>query len=119
MVPSSVFGFLAEPSTPRGEAQARHAGTGITMPGNGHAESFNARLRDELLDCEIFPTLREAEAVVESWRRRYNGVRPHASLGFRPPAPEVVLPTSAAWPAAPRRPASPTMQTVAPGPTLN
>ncbi len=52
-------------------------------------------------------------------RRHYNGVRPHASLGFRPPAPEVVLPTFAAWPAALRRPASPTMQTVAPRPTLN
>jgi putative transposase len=49
----------------------------------------------------------------------YNTIRPHASLGFRPPAPEVVLPTFAAWPAALRRPASPTMQTVAPRPTLN
>ena len=81
--------------------------------------SFDARLRDELLDGEIFYTLREAEVVIESWRRHYNSVRPHASLGFRPPAPEVVLPTFAAWPAALRRAAPPTMQTVAPKPTLN
>ena len=89
------------------------------MPGNGHVESFNARLRDELLEGEVLYTLREAEVVIESWRRHYNSVRPHASLGFRPPAPEVVLPTFAAWPAALRRAASPTMQTVAPKPTLN
>ncbi len=49
----------------------------------------------------------------------YNTLRPHASLGFRPPAPEVVLPTFAAWPAALRRPASPTTQVVVPRPTLN
>ena len=82
-------------------------------------ESFNARLRDELLEGEIFYTLREAEVVIESWRRHYNTIRPHASLGFRPPAPEVILPACADWPAALRRPVSPTMQTVAPKPTLN
>src|SRR5687768_2934136 len=54
--------------------------------------------RDELLDGEIF-SLREAEILIESWRRHYNRVRPHASLGYRPPAPEV-LPAFAAWPAA-------------------
>ena len=74
---------------------------------------------DELLDGEIFYSLREAQVVIESWRRHYNTIRPHASLGFRPPAPEVILPAFAAWPAALRRPASPTMQTVAPKPTLN
>jgi len=99
------------------------AKTAYIAPGspweNGYVESFNARLRDELLEGEIFYTLREAEVVIESWRRHYNTVRPHASLGFRPPAPEVVPPTVAAWPAALRRPASPTMQTVAPKPTLN
>ena len=89
------------------------------MPGNGYVESFNARLRDELLKGEIFYSLREAQVVIESWRRHYNGVRPHASLGFRPPAPEVFAPALAAWPAALRRPASPTLQTVAPKPTLN
>jgi putative transposase len=61
-------------------------------------ESFNARLRDELLNGEIFYSLREAQVVIESWRRHYNTVRPHASLGFRPPAPEVVLPAFAAGP---------------------
>ena len=81
--------------------------------------SFDARLRDELLDGEIFHTPREAEVVIESWRRHYNTVRPHASLGFRPPAPEVVLPSFAAWPAALRRPAAPTTQVVAPRPLLN
>ena len=82
-------------------------------------ESFNARLRDELLDGEIFYSLREAQVVIESWRRHYNTIRPHASLGFRPPAPEVVLPTFATWPAALRRSASPTTQAVALRPTLN
>ena len=85
------------------------AKTAYIAPGspweNGYVESFNARLRDELLDGEIFYSLREAEVVIESWRRHYNTVRPHASLGFRPPAPEVVLPAFAAWPAALRRPA--------------
>ena len=70
-------------------------------------ENFNARLRDEPLDGEIFYTLREAEVVIESWRRHYNGVRPHASLGSRPSAPEVFMPALAAWPAAPRRPCRP------------
>ncbi len=51
---------------------------------NGYIESFNARLRDELLNGETFYSLREAEIVIESWRRHYNTVRPHASLGYRP-----------------------------------
>ena len=51
---------------------------------NGYIESFNARLRDELLDGEIFYTLKEAQIVIESWRRHYNAVRPHASLGYPP-----------------------------------
>ncbi|MBL6082210.1 transposase, partial [Belnapia sp. T18] len=86
---------------------------------NGYVESFNARLRDELLDGEIFYSLREAEVVIESWRRHYNTVRPHASLGFRPPAPEVFMSTFAAWPVALRRPAPPTTQVVTPRPMLN
>lgn len=61
---------------------------------NGYVESFNGRLRDELLNGEIFTTLREAQIVIEEWRRHYNRVRPHSSLGYKPPAPEVV-----AWPA--------------------
>ena len=50
---------------------------------NGYVESFNARLRDELLNGEIFYSLREAQIVIESWRRHYNTVRPHASLGYQ------------------------------------
>src|SRR5262245_23489280 len=84
---------------------------------NGYIESFNARLRDELLNGEIFYTLREAQIVIESWRRHYNTIRPHASLGYKPPAPEVFVPAFAAWPAALRRPASPA--TLAQPPTLN
>ena len=86
---------------------------------NGYIESFNARLRDELLNGEIFYSLREAEIVLESWRRHYNTVRPHASLGYRPPAPEVFIPTLTAWPAAPIRPAPPTSLPVAPRPLLH
>ncbi len=84
---------------------------------NGFIESFNARLRDELLDGEIFYTLREAQIVIESWRRHYNAVRPHASIGYRAPAPEVFIP--ARWPAAQPRPAPPAMLPLAPRPTLN
>ena len=62
---------------------------------NGYVESFNARLRDELLDGEIFYTLCEAKIVIESWRRHYNAIRPHASLGYRAPAPEVFVPALA------------------------
>ena len=76
-------------------------------------------LRHELLDGEIFYTLQEAQVVIESWRRHYNAVRPHASLGYRPPAPEVFVPAFAAWPAALTRPAPPAMLSVAPRPTLN
>ena len=67
---------------------------------NGYIESFNARLRDELLNGEIFYTLREAQIVIESWRRHYNTIRPHASIGYKPPAPEVFVPAFAAWPCA-------------------
>jgi putative transposase len=74
---------------------------------NGYIESFNARLRDELLNGEIFYTLREAQIVIESWRRHYNTIRPHASIGYKPPTPEVFVPAFAAWPAALRRPAPP------------
>ncbi len=59
---------------------------------NGYIESFNARLRDELLDGEIFFSLKEARIVIEQWRRHYNAVRPHSALGWRPPAPETRIP---------------------------
>ncbi len=84
---------------------------------NGYIESFNARLRDELLNGEIFYTLREAQIVIESWRRHYNTIRPHASLGYMPPAPEVFVPAFAAWPAALNRKAPPA--TLVQRPTLN
>src|ERR687894_298814 len=75
---------------------ARAAYIAPGSPGeNGFIESFNARLRDELLGGEIFYSLREAEVVIESWRRHSNALRPHASLGSRPPAPEVFVPAFA------------------------
>ena len=55
---------------------------------NGYNESFNGKLRDELLNGEIFYTLREAQILIERWRRHYNEVRPHSSLGYRSPAPQ-------------------------------
>jgi len=55
---------------------------------NGYCESFNGRLRDELLNGEIFYTLQEAKILIENWRREYNEIRPHGSLGYRPPAPQ-------------------------------
>jgi putative transposase len=60
---------------------------------NGYCESFNGKLRDELLNGEIFYTLKEAKTVIEAWRRHYNAVRPHSSLGYRPPAPQTMV-----WP---------------------
>ena len=59
---------------------------------NGYVESFNGKFRDEFLNGEIFYTLREAKVLIEGWRREYNRVRPHSALGYRPPAPEVILP---------------------------
>lgn len=58
---------------------------------NGYCESFNGRLRDELLNGEIFYTLREAQVLIERWRVFYNTRRPHSSLGYRPPAPETAF----------------------------
>ncbi len=58
---------------------------------NGYNESFNAKLTDELLNGEIFFTLKEAQVITERWRQEYNTFRPHSSLGYHPPAPEAVL----------------------------
>jgi transposase InsO family protein len=70
-------------------------GTLFIEPGspweNGYIESFNGKLRDELLNGEIFYTLKEAQVIVERWRQEYNTFRPHSSLGYRPPAPEAFL----------------------------
>jgi putative transposase len=59
---------------------------------NGYNESFNGSLRDELLNGEIFYTLAEARVLIEAWRRHYNTIRPHSSLGYRSPAPETASP---------------------------
>ncbi|MFK0167159.1 IS3 family transposase [Rhizobium sp. NPDC090279] len=73
------------------------AKTAYIMPGspweNGYCESFNSKLRDELLNGEIFYTLKEAKIIIEGWRRHYNTVRPHSSLNYKPPAPEATV-----WP---------------------
>jgi len=61
---------------------------------NGYIESFNGKLRDELLNREIFTTITEAKVLIGQWRREYNQVRPHSSLGYRPPAPEARIPVA-------------------------
>ncbi len=58
---------------------------------NGYIESFNGKLRDELLNREIFTPLEEAKVLIEQWRKEYNRVRPHSSLRYHPPAPEAIL----------------------------
>ena len=58
---------------------------------NGYIESFNGKLRDELLNGEIFTTLIEAKVLIEEWRREYNVVRPHSALGYKSPSPEAIL----------------------------
>ena len=86
--------------------------TAYIMPGspweNGYCESFNSKLRDELLNGEIFYTLKEAKIVIETWRRHYNTIRPHSSLRYRPPAPEVLQ-----WPAPQLKRATPATQRLA------
>lgn len=86
---------------------------------NGYVESFNGKLRDELLNVEIFNSLREAQILIENWRRHYNTIRPHSALGYRPPAPEIIVPDLTAWPAVQPRPASPTTLRLVPRPALN
>ena len=72
------------------------AKTAYIVPGspweNGYIESFNARFRDELLNGEIFYSLRETQIVIEQWRKHYNTKRPHSALGYRTPAPESIVP---------------------------
>ena len=71
------------------------AKTAFIEPGspweNGYVESFNARFRDELLNREIFYSLREAQIIIEGWRKHYNTKRPHSALGYRPPAQETII----------------------------
>ena len=94
------------------------AKTAFIEPGspweNGYCESFNSKLRDELLNGEMFYSLAEARIVVEGWRQHYNTRRPHSSLGYRPPAPLAVV-----WPAAQTQPTSPDTSTVAGKPTIH
>ncbi len=59
---------------------------------NGYNESFNGKLGDELLNGEIFYSLKEAQVLIERWRHHYNTVRPHSALGYRPPAPQTIVP---------------------------
>jgi transposase InsO family protein len=70
---------------------------------NGYAESFNGKLRDELLNGEVFYTLKEAKVLIERWREHYNKIRPHSSLGYRPPAPQVLIAAAAEPCSAPLR----------------
>ena len=98
-----VPGFVRSDNGPEFIAQAVRdwitavgARTEYIEPGspweNGYVESFNARLRDELLNGEIFYSLREAQIIIENWRRHYNTRRPHSALGYRPPAPATIIP---------------------------
>ncbi|HJL52471.1 MAG TPA: IS3 family transposase [Arenicellales bacterium] len=86
--------FVAE--TVRNWIKAVGAKTAYIKPGspweNGYCESFNARFRDELLNGEVFYTLKEAQIIIEQWRKHYNTKRPHSALGYRPPAPETIVP---------------------------
>ena len=87
---------------------------GTVGPTTGFCESFNSKLRDELLNGEIFYSLAEAKVVIEGWRRHYNTKRPHSSLGYRPPAPAVVQ-----WPASPPGAASPATPAIATTPVMH
>lgn len=60
---------------------------------NGYVESFNGKMRDELLDRELFYTLKEASTLIDMWRKEYNHIRPHRSLGGKPPVPLAILPS--------------------------
>ena len=75
--------------------EALGAKTAFIEPGspweNGHVESFNARMRAELLNGEIFHSLREAQIIIEGRRKHYNTKRPHSASGYRPPAPETII----------------------------
>jgi len=64
---------------------------------NGYCESFNSKLRDEFLNREILYSLKEAQTLIEWWRRHYNTLRPHSSLGYKPPAPQSILPKQTQW----------------------
>ena len=111
MAPSSsprLFGIGSQPSGPEPPTSNRAALGRLAIA------SFNPKLRDELLNGEIFYTLKEARSSIEEWRRHYNTIRPHSSLGYGPPAPEGVL-----WPAAQSGPASPAIPALAIKPVMH
>jgi len=85
--------FVAE--AVRNWIKAVGAKTAYIEPGspweNGYCESFNGRFRDELLNGEIFYSLKEAQIIIEQWRKHYNTKRPHSALGYKPPAPETIV----------------------------
>ena len=82
-----------------GTAEGQKTVQWTVFPRQGYCESFNSKLRDELLNGEIFYSLKEAQILIEGWRRHYNAIRPHSALRWTPPAPEVRLPTTQLWPA--------------------
>lgn len=94
------------------------AKTAFIEPGspweNGYCESFNSKLRDELLNGEIFYSLAEAKVIIEAWRRYYNTERPHSSLGYKPPATEAII-----WPEPSRGSAPPSAQAMAQKPIMH
>jgi transposase InsO family protein len=94
------------------------AKTAFIEPGspweNGYCESFNSKLRDELLNGEIFYSLAEARVVIEAWRVHYNTARPHSSLGYRPPAPGAIQ-----WPPHSDGSAPPQATPLAPRPVMH
>jgi transposase InsO family protein len=87
-------GFVA--NDVRAWIEAVGAQTAFIEPGsaweNGCVESFNARMRDKLLNREIFYSVRVAQIIIQGWRNHYNTKRPHSALGYRPPAPETLIP---------------------------
>ena len=94
------------------------AKTAFIEPGspweNGYCESFNSKLRDELLYSEIFYSLAEAKVIIEAWRRYYNTKRPHSSLGYKPSAPEAIV-----WPSKPAGSLPPAAQAIAEKPVMH
>lgn len=98
-----------------GRRQDRYIALGSPWE-NGYCESFNSKLRDKLLNGEIFYSFQEARIVIEGWRRHYNEARPHSSLGYRPQAPAARFPER---PAGQPPPAPPGARPLAQVPTMN
>jgi putative transposase len=87
--------------------------------GAGAVHPIIGKLRDELLSGEIFNSVREAQILIESWRRHDNTIRPHSALAYRPPAPAVIVPALTTWPAPSPRPVPPATLRLVPRSTLN